>query len=350
MISLHFNRDGFDETKFKYINEKVKSKEEIKIVIDNLNAVKENYEILNDEDYIGNIILFNEDITNFWEIYILIFPEFRGNKYAKSALEQLIKLHPSRNWEIQISEKDKNIHNMQDYLLNFGFEKIELGYSNDPDGITYSFKKAKELSITVIGSSYFAPIADLLNNLLKRSSGKINELQASNLENGYSVSVCILLVACFESYVRSDFYFRKENQKNILEFIKKYYLDFPYLNEITECYIVRDLILHNHIWEIEHSYYELNIINSDLTPFSGDKKFKKNIDEINMVTNKLKLNINPIRINRKDVKKVFQFIWESLLFLSNNKDSHIQLFYLPVYFDGKILKFNEVYNIFMAHA
>lgn len=339
------------ETSLDYLSRKNISNEEVKIVNDLPYSPKENYDVLYNDDYVGNIILLYEDVTKFWSIYILIFPKYRRNGYAKNALYSLINLYPDRNWEANIFKKNERVNSLQNYLLDLRFEKTEFGKLISQKEIVFNYRKAKNKIITVIASAYFEPISDLLNNLLKRSTGKVNDVQTSQVENGYSVALCILLVACFESYVMRDIYFKKDPQiKTPLEYISTCYNNFPYLAEITECYIIRDLIMHNHVWEIDHSYYEFKIINSSIMPFSGDSKFKANVDLINRVTNKLKLNIVPIRINRNDIKKVLQVVWESLNHLSKSKDSEIYLTNTTVIYDGKVHSFKEVYNKFIERV
>jgi hypothetical protein len=339
---------NLDKASFDFISEKIKTNEEIKIINDDSCSHKENYDIFDGNMYIGNIFLSHDDIIDFWQICIIIFPLYRGKGHAQTALKQLLNLYPDRNWELTILDKHKNFKSFQEHLINLGFEKTKYGWANSQDEFPINYKKASTKVITVIASSYFTPISDLLNNLLNRSKGGINELQTSSVENGYSVSLCILLVACFESYIRRDYYFKKETSRiHILNFISTNYSQFPYLQEITECFIVRDLLLHNHIWEIEHTYSELKVNDSEITAFSGDAKFKENIDYDKRETKKLKLNINPIRINRKDVKIVLQIIWKSLLFLSESKDSEIVLDALPVIFDNKVTNIKDVYELFI---
>ncbi len=342
---------GLDEAIFNSLRDKVFSNEEVKIVYENRGAPKENYDILTDDVYIGNIILLHENVTDFWEIDIMIFPEHRRNGYAKLALDNLINLHPDRNWEANILGKNKSINALQSYFLELGFEKVDYGEFNSQKEIVFNYKKAKDKIITVIASAYFEPISDLLNNLLKRSNGKVNDVQTSIAENGYCVALCILLVACFESYIMRDIYFKKDPKiKKPLDYIKKYHNDFPYLVEVTECYIIRDLLLHNHIWEIEHSSYGFKIINSAISPFSGDVKFNENVNLISRMTNKLELNIIPTRINRNDVKKVLRIIWESSNYFSRNKDSEIYLTFLGVVFDDRVHNFKDVYKKFMERV
>ncbi|MFA7290469.1 MAG: hypothetical protein WC055_16455 [Melioribacteraceae bacterium] len=341
---------GIDENICNYLKSKIDTREEEKIVNNMVGAPKENYDILNDTSYVGNIILLYNPIIEFWEIEILVFQKYRKNGYAKDALRDLINLYPDRKFEANILCKNNNIKTLQKYFIELGFEKTDNGLVNSKNDIVYNFRKSKKKTISIIASAYLQPISDLLFNLLKRSNGNVNEVQTSELENGYSAAICILLVACFESYVMSDIYFNKNDEvKNPIGYIKKYRKDFPYLTEIIECYVVRDLLLHNHIWEIEHTSYDFKFINKRISSISGDKKFAKHVNLPKMITNKLELNINPIRINRQDVKKVLKVIWESLNHFSNDENSEIYLNYNVVFFDGVAISFREVYERIMVN-
>jgi hypothetical protein len=342
---------GLDEDTFNFLNNEVTSEKDVFIVNDYPSSPKENYDIFFDDNYVGNIILLKNQMTEFWEIDILIFSEYRRKGYAKIALDNLINLYPDRNWEANILSKNKSINVLQTYFLDLGFEKVDHGMFNSEKEIVYNYQKSKDKIITVIASAYFEPISDLLNNLLKRSNGRVNDVQTSIVENGYCVALCILLVACFESYIMRDIYFKKDAKiKTPLQYLRKYHNNFPYLEEVTECYVIRDLLLHNHIWEIEHSSIGFKIINSSIMPFSGDTKFEDNVDLSNRVTNKLKLNIIPTRINRTDVKQVLKTIWESLNYFSTCKDSEIYLTFIVVIFDGRVHNFKEVYEKFMERV
>jgi hypothetical protein len=55
--------------------------------------------------------------------------------------------------------------------------------------------------VTIVGSSYFQPITDLIARLLGRPKPSSNEVQTSSHENGYCASLVLLLVAMLESYV-----------------------------------------------------------------------------------------------------------------------------------------------------
>ena len=55
--------------------------------------------------------------------------------------------------------------------------------------------------ISIIGSQYFAPIAQLVDKWVDRRPVRRDSVGAPFYEGGYAVSVIILLVAALESYV-----------------------------------------------------------------------------------------------------------------------------------------------------
>lgn len=201
--------------------------------------------------------------------------------------------------------------------------------------------------ISVIGNSFLQPITDLLQKLLDKIKGGVNEVQTSSLENGYSASVILLLVAYFESIMMRERYFQTDfEERSSIKYLQKLVPDYPRISELNECYIIRDCIIHNHIWEIEHNWSDFLLLNSSKQKFSGDKKYNVNVDIENRSTKVLKLNVNPIRINRNDVKIVLTTIWESINELSEISNLEIVKSPYPLYFRNKISSFDKVYLIF----
>jgi hypothetical protein len=64
--------------------------------------------------------------------------------------------------------------------------------------------------VTIVGSSYFQPITDLIARLLGRPKPSSNEVQTSSHENGYCASLVLLLVAMLESYVMRVRYINRD--------------------------------------------------------------------------------------------------------------------------------------------
>lgn len=65
--------------------------------------------------------------------------------------------------------------------------------------------------ITVVGSAYFQPIADLVDKLLKRPLPPAFPAGSGDHENGYSASLVVLLVAVLESYASRLRFVRSED-------------------------------------------------------------------------------------------------------------------------------------------
>jgi hypothetical protein len=58
-----------------------------------------------------------------------------------------------------------------------------------------------EKLVTVLGSAYFQPIADLVESLIRRRRTRPTRVQSTHDESGYAAAGVLLLVAMFESYV-----------------------------------------------------------------------------------------------------------------------------------------------------
>lgn len=110
--------------------------------------------------------------------------------------------------------------------------------------------------ITIIGDSYFEPILALLEQLEKFEEQTNNEVQSGFFINGYSASICLLAVACLESYTMRVRYVMKATQDEIdkvpvVKYLPKIFPNSPYTFELIEIYIVRGVVTHNHLWEID---------------------------------------------------------------------------------------------------
>jgi hypothetical protein len=206
--------------------------------------------------------------------------------------------------------------------------------------------------VTIVGSSYFEPISVLLENLKKYDNGKSGEVQSGYYVNGYACSICLLSVVCLESYVMRVRFINKATQAEIdktsvPEYLANLYPDFPLIEEVREIFILRDLIAHNHLWEI----YFLWDDDKGIMPQSvkkrstGDRKYRSAVDTGNNMTQKLGLNINPVRIDAADVTKVLHTMWRTMIFLEKKNRSQCYVSHLFVKHNGKRVKFGEVIGL-----
>ena len=206
--------------------------------------------------------------------------------------------------------------------------------------------------VTIVGSAYSEPISVLFEKLKKYDDGKIGSVQSGHFVNGYACSICLLAVVCLESYVMRVRFINKATQAEIdktsvPEYLSKLYSDFPLKEALTELFILRDLIAHNHLWEI----YFLWDDDKGMMPqsiqkkSSGDQKYKKYVDATSNRTRKLGLNINPIKIDSTDVTKVLHTMWRTMIFLENKNRNQCYVSHLSVRHGGSYVKFGEVIGL-----
>lgn len=210
----------------------------------------------------------------------------------------------------------------------------------------------KEKLITIVGSSYFEPISLLLEELEKHDKGSSNEVQSGYYVNGFASSVCILSVVCLESYVMRVRYINNASQKDIDRtpvpvYLKTLYQDFPYEDELNEIHIVRDVLAHNHLWEVDYSWDdEKGMVHDASTKrSSGDKKYNQYVNTSTNITTKLSLNVSPIKINKSDAITIIQTVWNILLFLENKDRNLCYVSHLTAKHKNKMLKFGEIIGL-----
>ncbi len=110
--------------------------------------------------------------------------------------------------------------------------------------------------LSVLGSQYYQPIADLVERLLEKEYQKPDRVSAGHRESGYAAAIIILSAAVLESFVQRDRYFyAKRDGSPISELPVAMYLKqvnkYPRHHRLEELFEVRNAVAHNHIWHIE---------------------------------------------------------------------------------------------------
>jgi len=202
--------------------------------------------------------------------------------------------------------------------------------------------------VTIIGDSYFEPICTLLERLDRFNEHEKGNVQSGFFVNGFSVSICLLAVACLESYVMRVRYIKKASQKDIdktpvVEYLPKLYQDFPYTPDINEIYILRDIIIHNHLWELAIVWNDdgMELTNANQKSL-GDKKYSAYVDVNKRRTTNLGLTINPIKVGKTEVLKVLQTMWKILIFLEKKDRNQCCVSAAHYRYKGKMKQFGEV--------
>lgn len=202
--------------------------------------------------------------------------------------------------------------------------------------------------VSILGSTYFQPVADLLEKWLRRDKPTASGWQSGFYENGYATSVILLLVSMFESYMVRVRYMNDnlvpKNTNKTLDVLFALYPTFPFKKAITEVYVIRDLITHNHLWDIDLKWTGHKVAIGDATKHSafGDKKYFERVNLGKRRTKALNLSIVPTRINRIDTIKIFETIWKALTFLERKNHNQCPVSHNYIRFNRKAIPFEKL--------
>lgn len=175
--------------------------------------------------------------------------------------------------------------------------------------------------VTIVGSGYFQPIADLLDRWLSHKRPSANKVQSGFYESGYAASTTLLLVAMFESYVSRLRYVNDANvpasARHAVEVVLAVYPKLRHRKALEDVYVLRDALIHNHLWELDYEWGDspaMVLKNASKHAASGDKKrYPQRVNQNELRTKALRLSVLPTRTDRSDVLKVFDTIWKTLL-------------------------------------
>lgn len=209
--------------------------------------------------------------------------------------------------------------------------------------------------VTIVGSAYCQPIADLLDRALTDKRPRPNKIQSGFYENGYATSVVLLLVALFESYVSRLRFVQRDKvpvtARSAVDVVLAVYPRMRHIKALTDVYILRDLLIHNHLWEIDYEWGgapSMVLRGATKDPAYGDRKY---IDRVNAATRRTKalgLTVLPSRVDRTDVLKVFDTIWKTLLIFEGSDRFQCYVSHEHVRFRGKTVLFSMLRDYIAA--
>lgn len=124
----------------------------------------------------------------------------------------------------------------------------------------------------------------------------------------------------FESYVvRLRFVQGTKVPANARTALDVVFAVFPRLRHrkaLIDVYVVRDVIIHNHLWEIQYSRASspTMVMHAAIKhPAFGDRKYTARVNRATRRTRALGVNAVLTRVDRRDVRKVFDTNWKTLL-------------------------------------
>lgn len=205
-------------------------------------------------------------------------------------------------------------------------------------------------AVTVVGSAYFQPIADLVQNLLRKPPGGPFPTGTGAHENGYSASLVVLLVAVLESYTSRLRFVRNSELtaggRSTPDLLAEYFPDLPMKEELAEVFLLRNIVAHNHIWHLDVSDCEGAGSPTLSTPqelgFQTNKHYDAVVDVVARKTRKLGLPASPTAVGRRDVLRVFEVVWSTLTFMNRKDFGHTPLSDQTIGYGGKFRQFEEL--------
>jgi len=206
---------------------------------------------------------------------------------------------------------------------------------------------APEGYVSVLSTAYFFPITALLEKLTPLKLNEPNEVQTSNIDNGYSVSIIVLSVLLLESAIgKTQFVQNKQPPMRPVEFVASEYPQSGFSDKIEELFVVRDVIAHNHLWEAQFQWDDqlgMKFVSPPvLRSGYGDPKFRRVIDPSDRTTRLLGINLFPTRIHRADATIVLKTTVEFLLFLQSQNKSYTYMSPSTVRFNGEAVSFVDL--------
>lgn len=203
--------------------------------------------------------------------------------------------------------------------------------------------------ITIVGPSYQQPIADLVDRLLQIKNQEPHPALTGYRENGYAASLILLLAAMLESYVSRLKFTRRsevEHSLSIPDLLASLFPELPTVEDLREVFLLRNIVVHNHVWHLDVSEIEINGAPTISTPkelgFNVNKKYNDIVDLQARRTRRLGLHVSPTAVDRADVKSVFSVVWLTLEAMNKISYSDTPLAGRQVGFRGRRLQFEEL--------
>ena len=203
--------------------------------------------------------------------------------------------------------------------------------------------------VTILGSAYFQPIADLLERWLARRRPRPNKVQSGHYEAGYAASCVLLLVAMFESYVSRARFVQgtkvAASKKNAIDVVLTIYPRLRHQKALRDVYVLRDVLIHSHLWEVEYECggsHPMVLQSATRDAAYGNKMHTERVNQNTRRTKAIGLSVLPSRIDRTDVLKVFDTLWKTLLVFEATDWFQCYVSHAHVRFRSKTRLFSEL--------
>jgi hypothetical protein len=200
--------------------------------------------------------------------------------------------------------------------------------------------------VTVIGTQIFAPIAYLLDRMLARPFRNSDPVSSNYHEGGYAASIILLLAVVVESMVARDRHFNKKAVGKqglpVPEYMKEVHR-FRSYQRLSELFVLRDAIAHNHVWLLNYLWSEgkrRKLTSAVRTTWSGNRRLEKRLNPNTFRTKVLRANVIPDRMDRKDVYAALAVSLSVLAVLAKRGANPVTVTNSIVGFKGQLVPFS----------
>jgi hypothetical protein len=202
--------------------------------------------------------------------------------------------------------------------------------------------------VTVIGANLIEPILMLIEELETKPATEPNEVQTGQRENGFSCAIITLSVFLLESAINRTKYIEKDKtpRGDIANYISELSKNVELGNDVDEVIGVRDVIVHNHLWEAE-IYWDgeqsLKFENSPkLLEGYGNNRFQRVLNVETRLSHRLGLNLFPPRIWRRDAYAVLRVVYQALITLETINHNYFTITYHHFMFSGELQTLSQI--------
>ena len=201
--------------------------------------------------------------------------------------------------------------------------------------------------VSIIAPNLVQPLADILAKVVDIPTPEDPDQPRHGNELGYSAVASLLCTVILESFVMRARFLANHGETakkhTVHSFLSEQYPDFDAVQEVTEVFILRDVIAHNHLWRLESTsdrnvWTELLRKELDaITEAARDKKYKQLVDPSIGRTRLLCLHVIPTQIDRTDLKKVLNVARNTLNFLSTKEGALLGVEATQAQFRGNLV-------------
>ena len=135
------------------------------------------------------------------------------------------------------------------------------------------------------------------------------------------------------------------SKQNAIDVVLTVYPRLRHRKALMDVYVLRDLLIHNHLWEIEYEWggsHPMVLRSATKHPAYGNKMYDARVNKNTRRTKALGLSVLPSRTDRTDVLKVFDTLWKTLLVFEATDRFQCYVSHENVQFRGNTRAFSDL--------